>query len=203
MTLGFVLLSLCQPLCLKLVDPFDCLILRGTPPSFLTRSVTSTASRSTRTYAPKTVRHFPSFKMAANCRSVTLAGLFALLTVAPTDAFSTASPASFKTHRVCPNKSNGLAAAAAEEDTGACNERSAITRRDVVATSALAAALAFGVATGAAPAWADEFGRETEAPTLFTGENVMVSSIEHNTSEVQTFAAHAIPTCVFRMLAAN
>ena len=177
MTLGFVLLSLCQPLCLKLVDPFDCLILRGIPPSFQTRSATTT-SRSTRnsTYAAQSVRHFPSFKMAANCRSVTLAGLFALLTVASTDAFSTASLLAFQSHRVCPNKSNGLAAAAAEEDIGACNERSATTRRDVVATSALAAALAFGVATGAAPAWADEFGRETEAPTLFTGENVMVSS---------------------------
>lgn len=43
-----------------------------------------------------------------------------------------------------------------------------------VATSALAAALTFGVV--ASPALADEYGRETEAPTLFTGENVMVGS---------------------------
>ena len=32
----------------------------------------------------------------------------------------------------------------------------------------------------AAPAWADEIGRETEAPTLFTGESVMVSGIFHH-----------------------
>jgi len=42
----------------------------------------------------------------------------------------------------------------------------------VVATSAFAVALTLGIA--AAPALADEYGRETEAPTLYTGENVMV-----------------------------
>ena len=43
---------------------------------------------------------------------------------------------------------------------------------NVVATSALAVALTVGIV--ASPAFADEYGRETEAPTLFTGENVMV-----------------------------
>jgi hypothetical protein len=31
---------------------------------------------------------------------------------------------------------------------------------------------------GVAPVWADEIGRETEAPTLFTGESIMVSRNE-------------------------
>jgi hypothetical protein len=42
-----------------------------------------------------------------------------------------------------------------------------------VASAVLAVSL-----VGAAPVWADEIGRETEAPTLFTGESVMVRYFE-------------------------
>ena len=39
------------------------------------------------------------------------------------------------------------------------------------------AALISAIAIGSNPALADEYGKETEAPTLFTGETVMVSRL--------------------------
>ena len=64
-------------------------------------------------------------------------------------------------------------ALAANKGPPSPEEKSAVS--NVVATSALAVALAFGIV--ASPALADEYGRETEAPTMFTGENVMVGFI--------------------------
>jgi len=63
----------------------------------------------------------------------------------------------------------GTALSAAGEST---ESHAASKLSSVVATSAFAVALSLGIA--AAPALADEYGRETEAPTLYTGENVMV-----------------------------
>mmetsp|Transcript_31517 Transcript_31517/g.74170 ORF Transcript_31517/g.74170 Transcript_31517/m.74170 type:complete len:278 (+) Transcript_31517:364-1197(+) len=46
---------------------------------------------------------------------------------------------------------------------------------DVVAKRAIASCVAIGVlALGSSPVFADEYGRETEAPTLGTGESVMI-----------------------------
>ena len=42
----------------------------------------------------------------------------------------------------------------------------------------VSAALISVIAIGANPALADEYGKETEAPTLFTGETVMVSGFK-------------------------
>jgi len=98
--------------------------------------------------------------MVRRCKVPPAVALCVLLTTISVNAFS---PTLHGNVHACP----GTALAAANKESHAASKLS-----NVVATSVVAVALTLGIA--AAPALADEFGRETEAPTLFTGENVMI-----------------------------
>uniref|UniRef100_A0A7S2A8J2 Photosystem II reaction center Psb28 protein n=1 Tax=Trieres chinensis TaxID=1514140 RepID=A0A7S2A8J2_TRICV len=63
---------------------------------------------------------------------------------------------------------------AAEDNSRAPNAGPASAIRSVAVASLLAASVVASLGAATLPAFADEYGRETEAPTLFTGETIMI-----------------------------